>query len=144
MENCAVCPFTKYWYIIVAILVVAWAVYKFTQSRNTPPPKEIAGVMSLTEAGFAAAVAEGVTLVDFWATWCGPCQVQLPIIEETVASLPDGVKIAKVNVDEASALAERFGVQSIPTWIVFRDGKEIHRASGLQTKEMLLKLAGTK
>lgn len=144
MENCTVCSFAKYWYIVVAILVVVWAVYKFTQDRNAPPPKEIAGVESLTESGFAAAVANGVTMVDFWAPWCGPCKMQLPIVEEVLPELPAGVKIAKVNVDEESSLAQKFGVQSIPTWIIFKDGNEIHRASGLQTREMLLKLAETK
>ncbi len=144
MENCTVCPFAKYWYIVIAILVVVWAVYKFTQDRNAPPPKEIAGVESLTEGGFAAAVASGVTLVDFWAPWCGVCKMQLPIVEETLPELPAGVKIAKVNADEQPALAQRFDVQSLPTWIVFKDGKVVNRIIGLQTREMLLKLAETK
>lgn len=143
MENCTVCPFVKYWYVVVALLVVIWAVYKLTQARLATPPREIAGVESLAADNFEAAVASGVTLVDFWASWCGPCRMQMPIIEETVAALPDGVKIAKVNVDDASDLAQKFEVRGVPTWIVFKDGKELRRTSGVQSKEQLLKLAET-
>lgn len=144
MESCTVCPFTRYWYVVIAVLVAVWAVYKFTQSRSLPPLKEIAGVENLAEADFAAAVANGMTLVDFWAPWCGPCRMQIPVIEETIGSLPEGVKIAMVNMDEAPGLAQRLGVRGVPTWIVFRNGVEIHRADGFQTGEMLLKLAETK
>lgn len=144
MENCTVCPFIRYWYIVVAVLVVVWAAYRFVQSRNEPPPKEIAGVESLTAATFDTFIAQGVTLVDFWASWCGPCRMQMAIIAETVESLPEGVKIAKVNIDEASDLARRFEVSGVPTWIVFRDGKEIHRTSGVQSQADLLEMARRK
>lgn len=144
MDNCTVCPFVKYWYVVLAVVVAVWAVYKFTQDRNAPPPKEIAGVVNLSAAGFEAAVASGVTMVDFWAPWCGPCRMQLGIVAETVSALPAGVKIAKVNIDEARELAERFGVNSVPTWIVFRDGRQVGRAEGVQNKEDLLKLAEVK
>ena len=141
MENCTVCPFVKYWYIVLAVVVVGWAVYRFIQARNAPPPKEIAGVESLTDQTFDAHVANGVTLVDFWASWCGPCRMQMPIIEETVNTLPQGVKIAKVNVDEAADLAQKYGISGVPTWVVFRDGREIYRTSGVQSREELLELA---
>lgn len=141
MENCTVCPFVKYWYVVLAAMVVVWAAYRFVQSRNAPPPKEIAGVESLTAATFDGRVAEGVTLVDFWAPWCGPCRMQMPIIEETVGMLPPGVKIAKVNVDEAGDLARRFEISGVPTWIVFRDGREIRRTGGVQSREDLLEMA---
>ncbi len=144
MDNCTVCPFVKYWYVVLAVVVVGWAVYKFTQERNAPPPKEIAGVENLAAANFEAAVASGVTLVDFWAPWCGPCRMQLGIVAETVPALPAGVRIAKVNIDEARELAERFEVNGVPTWIVFRDGKPVGRAEGVQNKEDLLKLAEAK
>ena len=96
---------------------------------------------SLTSQTFGGHVASGVTLVDFWAPWCGPCRMQMPIIEETVGTLPQGVKIAKVNVDEASDLAQKFQISGVPTWIVFRDGREIYRTSGVQSREDLLELA---
>ena len=73
-------------------------------------------------------------LVDFWATWCGPCQMVLPIIEELSEELT-GVKIGKVNVDEEMELAKQYRIMSIPTLIVFKDGKKVNMAVGAQGKE---------
>ncbi len=143
MGNCTVCPFFRYWYIVIALIVVVWAVNKFLQSKKAPVVYDIPGVADLTSANFEQAVSSGITLVDFWASWCGPCKMQLPIITDTVGELPEGVKIAKVNVDEARDLAKQFGVQSIPTWVVFKDGKEIARVNGVQSRESLLNLAKT-
>ena len=143
MENCTVCPFIRYWYLVLAVIVVIWAGNKFFQSKKIPIAQDIAGVEDLTSANFAQTIASGITLVDFWASWCGPCKRQLPIIAETVSSLPSGVRISKVNVDEASDLAQQFKVQSVPTWVIFKDGKEIARVSGVQSRDNLLNLAKT-
>lgn len=80
-------------------------------------------------------------LVDFWATWCGPCQMVLPIIEELSEELT-GVKIGKVNVDEEMELAKQYRVMSIPTLIVFKDGKKVNMAVGAQGKEEIKALLG--
>jgi len=85
--------------------------------------------------------SEKPVLVDFWATWCGPCQMQGPIVEE-LAQERDDIKIGKVNVDEESDLAEKFGIMSIPTIIAFRDGEVVSKAVGVQTKDKLLDLLG--
>lgn len=76
-------------------------------------------------------------LVDFWATWCGPCQMVLPIIEELAEEVKDA-KICKVNVDEEMELAKEYRVMSIPTLIVFKDGKKVKSAVGAKSKEELL------
>ena len=141
MENCTYCPFIRYWYIILAAVVVIWAISRFRQGQKEVESKEISGVSDLTAENFADEVASGITLVDFWATWCPPCRKQLPIIEETVADLPEGTKIAKVNIDSSGDLAKKFGVSSISTWIIFKDGEEVERITGLQSKSDLLKLA---
>lgn len=79
-------------------------------------------------------------LLDFWATWCGPCQMIAPIIEE-IASEADGrYKVGKVNVDDESELASSFGIMSIPTLIVMEDGKVKNKMVGFGTKEQILKL----
>ncbi|HBH46883.1 MAG: thioredoxin [Candidatus Jacksonbacteria bacterium RIFOXYC2_FULL_44_29] len=78
-------------------------------------------------------------LVDFWATWCGPCRMQGPIIEALAAELGDDkAKIAKLNIDEAASVAQNFGIVSIPTIILFNKGEERERLSGLQSKDNLL------
>jgi len=94
-------------------------------------------VAELTETSLDQAVGTGVTLVDYWAPWCGPCQTQGPIIEELAAESADAVAFAKLNVDEAQDLAVRFNVMSIPTLIIFKDGEEVARFIGLQDKASL-------
>ncbi len=97
-------------------------------------------LMELTTADFDAAVATGVTLVDFWATWCGPCQMQTPILEQQVLPALGGrAKVAKVNVDEARDLAVRYGVKSIPALMVFKDGQVVQEFVGLQRGDALVK-----
>lgn len=83
--------------------------------------------------------SEVPVLIDFWATWCGPCQMQGPVVEQAAEELKD-IKVGKVNVDEEGALAQQFRVMSIPTLIVFKDGKEAGRAIGFQTLDEIKKL----
>ena len=80
---------------------------------------------------FNEAIASGTTLVDFWATWCGPCRMQAPILEAFAEEMGDQVKVGKVDVDEEPGIAARFNIFSIPTLIAFRDGKEIARTVGV-------------
>ena len=91
----------------------------------------------LTEQNFNDTVASGVTLVDFWAEWCGPCRMLTPIIDELIGEYEGKATIAKVNVDEASELAQQFGVSSIPTLLVMKDGKEVNRFVGVTSKDNL-------
>ena len=95
-------------------------------------------VTELSESQFDTAIANGVTLVDFWAPWCGPCRMQGPILEEVAKSFDGQVKIAKVNVDEAESVAVRFAIQAIPTLLLFKDGSDIRRFVGVQPKEILI------
>lgn len=77
-------------------------------------------------------------LVDFWAPWCGPCQMLGPVIDEIAAETADRALVAKVNVDDARDLARRFEVKSIPTLLVIKDGQVIERLGGVQTKSRIL------
>jgi len=95
-------------------------------------------VKNLNDVDFDTTVAEGVTLVDFWAPWCGPCRMQVPILEELAESVDSQTKITKLNVDEAGGIAGRFGVQAIPTLLLFKDGDEVSRFIGVQSKETLI------
>ncbi len=91
-------------------------------------------VKELTKDDFDATIASGDTLVDFWAAWCGPCRMQSPVVD-AFAEQQDAVKVCKVNVDEQPELAQRYGVMSIPTLIVFRDGKILNKKVGLSPIE---------
>ena len=90
---------------------------------------------ALNDVNFATTTASGVTLIDFWAVWCGPCRFIAPLIDELAVEYTGKATIAKVDVDEAPALAEQFSVSNIPTLIVLKDGKEVKRFMGGQTKK---------
>ncbi|MCD7866705.1 MAG: thioredoxin [Clostridiales bacterium] len=81
--------------------------------------------------------SETPVLVDFWATWCGPCRRQAPIVEELAK---EGYSVGKIDVDQQPALAQQYQVMSIPTLIIFRGGKEVSRQVGLTSREQLKKL----
>ena len=83
----------------------------------------MADVLELDGTNFQAAIAKGVTLVDFWAPWCGPCRMQGPIVDKVAEALADKAKVAKVNVDDQQDLAIQFGIQSIPALLIFKDGE---------------------
>lgn len=98
-------------------------------------------VINLTRDNFEKEVAEGTVLVDFWAPWCMPCRMLSPVVDE-VAEEATGVKVGKINVDEQESLAARFDVMSIPTLIVFKDGKEVRRSVGVIPKEEIVNMLG--
>lgn len=80
-------------------------------------------------------------LVEFFTPWCGPCQMMLPVVEELAKEVEEKKgKVGKVDVDAEPELAEKYGVMSVPTFIVFRDGKEVHRVMGAQAKDRLVEL----
>lgn len=93
----------------------------------------------LTGANFKSTVEKGVTLVDFWAEWCGPCRMMGPVLDELASETTGKVTVGKINVDKEPDLAQQFGVSSIPTLIVLKDGKEVKRFVGVTPKSELAK-----
>ncbi|MBP3312080.1 MAG: thioredoxin [Butyricicoccus sp.] len=98
-------------------------------------------IIHLTNENFDETVNAGLpVLIDFWAVWCMPCTMFSPIIEEAAQKLEGRAIVAKVNIDEQPSLAQRFGVMSIPTAIVLKDGKEVNRSVGLVPLDNVLAL----
>ena len=96
------------------------------------------GVIELDGTSYDDAVKSGVVLVDFWAPWCGPCKQQTPILEKVAAAVGDKAVISKVNVDESPELAAKYGVRSIPTLILLKDGENKQQFVGLQQQAALV------
>jgi thioredoxin 1 len=94
----------------------------------------VAEVKTLTDATFDGEIASGPVIVDFWAPWCGPCRMVGPVIEEIAQEHGDTVTVGKVNVDENPAIAQKFGIMSIPTIILFKDGEPAKKVIGARSK----------
>lgn len=93
-----------------------------------------------TDQNFASETAEGVVLVDFWAPWCGPCKMIAPVLEELDAEMGGKAKIVKVDVDDNQETASQFGIMSIPTLLVMKNGETVDKVVGFQPKEALVQL----
>jgi thioredoxin 1 len=94
-------------------------------------------ITQVTDGSFAAEVAEGLVLVDFWATWCGPCQIVAPILEDLAGEYAGKIKVAKLDVDSNPQTAQKFNVRSIPSILFFKDGEHVDTVIGAVPKDML-------
>ncbi len=94
-------------------------------------------VITLNKNNFEEEVlkSEKKVLIDFWASWCGPCRMMSPVIDEIAEEMGDSIKVGKINIDEEKDLAIKYDVMSIPTFIVFKNGNEVGRSVGVQDKE---------
>ncbi|WP_101844538.1 thioredoxin [Halobacillus sp. Marseille-P3879] len=97
-------------------------------------------LVKATDQNFTDETSEGLVLADFWAPWCGPCKMIAPVLEELDEEMSDQVKIVKLDVDENQETASKFGVMSIPTLLLFKDGKVVDQVIGFQPKEALAEL----
>ncbi|MBU0906180.1 MAG: thioredoxin [Planococcaceae bacterium] len=93
-----------------------------------------------TDQSFSNEISNGLVLVDFWAPWCGPCKMIAPVLEELDGEMSETVKIVKVDVDENQETASNFGIMSIPTLVLFKDGQPVDKVVGFQPKEALAQL----
>jgi thioredoxin 1 len=97
-------------------------------------------ISNVTDQTFNTETSEGVVLADFWAPWCGPCKMIAPVLEELDSEMGDKVKIVKLDVDENQETAGKYGVMSIPTLLVFKNGEVVDKVVGFQPKDALAEL----
>ncbi len=124
--------------IIISALVIGYFLYHFivVRKRMNKPPSE--NIRTLTDENFDSVVRNGVSLVDFWAAWCGPCRVQGPIVDEVADEMGTKASICKLDVDRNKKAAGKFGVQSIPTMMIFKNGKPVQKFVGVKPKHVLI------
>ncbi|HPT15089.1 MAG TPA: thioredoxin, partial [Bacteroidales bacterium] len=128
--------------LIVFGVIGAGIIYLFLTARrlkNMPETPESTKIVTLNPVNFQQQTKSGLVLIDFWASWCMPCKMMAPILNEIAEEAGDKAKIAKVNVEEFQQLSAKFSVRNIPTLVLMKDGKEIDRFVGVKPKDFLLK-----
>lgn len=129
--------------VVITLLLFAslitYLYFAYKKIKNTPDTETHAAIKELSDANFQAQVKSGITLVDFWASWCMPCKMMAPVLNDTAEALGNTAKIGKLDVDANRASSAKYGVRSIPTLILFKNGKEVNRFVGVKTKDFLLK-----
>jgi len=128
--------------IVSGLIIATFSAYMYMtykKIRNTPEVEMHSAIKELNDNNFAALVKNGVTLVDFWAAWCMPCKMMAPILNEVADEIGSTAKVAKLDVDANRSSSAKYGVRSIPTLILFKNGKEINRFVGVKTKDFLVK-----
>lgn len=127
--------------IIILSVIIAFVLFTTimrARIKNTPMVEDAANIITLTDKNFQHQIKDKTILVDFWATWCAPCRMMAPVLNDLSGEL-DKASIGKLNIDEYQSIAAKYNVRSIPTMIIFKGGKEVDRIVGVKSKEFLLK-----
>jgi len=95
-------------------------------------------IITLTTENFSSEIAQGVVMVDFWATWCMPCKAMAPVIDEIAGQTKGKVKVGKLDIDKNGPIANQYGIQAIPTILIFKDGLLVETLVGIQSKAALV------
>jgi len=128
--------------IVIGVLVVAVFIFRtiaMAKMKNTPMVADHAKVLTLTEQNFQQQTKNKVVLVDFWATWCAPCRMMAPVLNDVATELKGNSHVGKVDIQQYQSLANKFKVRNIPTMILFKNGAEVNRFVGIKSKEFLLR-----
>ena len=106
--------------------------------KNRPAGIENERIITLTDKNFQQETKGRVVLVDFWASWCAPCRMMAPVLNDVASGLSGDAYVGKLNIDDYQMMAQKYQIRNIPTMILLKDGKEIKRFVGMQSKEYLL------
>lgn len=107
--------------------------------KSLPKVADHANIMTLTDTNFQQQTKNKVVLVDFWAEWCAPCKMMAPVLNDLADELSGNSHVGKLNIEQYQSMAQKFNVRSIPTLILFKNGKELKRFVGIKQKDFLLK-----
>ncbi len=130
------------WILLIfsTLLIFAGYVYwTFRKMKNMPVVADHKKIKLLTDQNFSQQIKKGVTLVDFWASWCAPCKVMSPVLNDVADAISDSKSVGKLNIELYKTVTSKYNIRSIPTMILFKDGKEVNRFVGIKSKEFLLK-----
>ena len=128
--------------IVIGVIIVAFFIFRtiaMAKIKNTPMVADHAKVLTLTEQNFQQQTKNKVVLVDFWATWCAPCRMMAPVLNDVATELKGNSHVGKVDIQQYQSLANKFKVRNIPTMILFKNGAEVNRFVGIKSKEFLLR-----
>lgn len=129
-------------FIVLGVLIVAFIVLRFiamAKIKNAPLVADHHKILTLTDKNFQQITKNKIVLVDFWASWCAPCRMMAPVLNEVSAELSGNSHVGKVDIQQYQSLAQKFKVRSIPTLVLFKNGTEINRFVGVKSKDYLLK-----
>lgn len=128
--------------IIVILVISGLVIYRFimmAKLKNTPLVDDHENILTLTTQNFNYQTKNRLVLVDFWASWCAPCRLMAPVLNDLASDLKKNAYVGKVDIQAHQSLATTYKVRSIPTLILFKNGKEVGRFVGIKTKNFLLK-----
>jgi len=128
--------------IIIAVVIAAFVLLVLkarSTMKNIPVVEDHKKILTLTDKNFQQVSKNKVILVDFWAAWCAPCKMMAPVLNDVADELTGNSHVGKVNIEQFQSLAQKYQVRSIPTFILFKNGKEIDRFVGMKTKDFLVK-----
>lgn len=128
--------------IVIGLLIATVFIFRtfaMAKMKNTPMVADHANVLTLTDQNFQQQTKNKVVLVDFWATWCAPCRMMAPVLNDVATELKGNSHVGKVDIQQYQSLANQFKVRNIPTMILLKNGEEVNRFVGIKSKEFLLK-----
>jgi thioredoxin 1 len=124
-------------FLLIAFLASFFLNYY--KMKKTPVVEDNGKIKKLSDQNFDHQIKSGIMLVDFWATWCMPCKMMAPVLNNLSEELTGNASVGKLDVDQNRAASAKYAVRSIPTMVLFKNGKEINRFVGVKTKDFLLK-----